>query len=166
MSPDEESLRLELREAITTFREQAGRMTQGIGFIVTADSVLLAYGFAQRESGILLIASLMPILALLVYFQFLRTSTPIVYVAVVLEKQLQLERIPLIGTHARKHFQQVYTIVANSKDAADDSVCSSVLALSYRDWIGRPIAVVLYCVFVAQISLFILSIVAYSYRFM
>ena len=141
-------------------------MTQGIGFIVTADSVLLAYGFSQRESGILLVASLMPVLGLFVFFHFQRVSTPVVYVAIALERRLRLDDVPLIEIHARKGFKQVYALVANAKDVADESVRDSILALSYRDWISLPIALMLYCIFVAQLILFIVSIVAYSYRFM
>jgi hypothetical protein len=163
---DEESLRLELREAIATFREQAGRMTQGIGFVVTADSLLLAYGFSQKESGILFIASLMPVLALAIFFHFLRVSEPVVYVAMVLERQLRLDDVPLIGIHAKKGFKQVHALVANSLNPADESVSDSVLALSYKDWVNRPIAHVLYCIFVAQLLLFAISMAVYGYRFM
>jgi hypothetical protein len=162
----EESLRLELAEAIATFRDQAGRMTQGIGFIITADSVLLAYGFSQRESGILLIASAMPILALLVFIHFLRIATPILYVAMILEKRLRLNEAPLIGIHARMGFKQLYAFVVNSTDVASDDAFDSILKVSYRDWIGRLIPLVLYCVFALQLALFIVSLVVYNYRFM
>jgi hypothetical protein len=164
--PDEESLRLELKEAITAFREQAGHMTQGIGFTVAADSALLAYGFSQRISGILLIASVMPILALFVFFLFRHVTTPSVYVAIVLERQLRLESAPLMATHARKFFKQVYELVANSKDPADKSVSDSVLARSYRDSIKHPIPCALYCISVAQLLVFAISMTASDYRFM
>jgi len=164
--PDVESVRLELQEAIATFRELAGRMTQGIGFVVTADSVLLAYGFSQRESGILLVASLMPVLALLIFFQFLRMSAPVIYVAIVLERQLRLDDAPLIAMHARKGFKKIYALIENSQNPASAGVRDAVLALSYQDWVHRPIARVLCCIFAAQLSLFAVSIMAYNYRFM
>jgi hypothetical protein len=164
--PDEESLRLELREAITTFRDQAGRMTQGTGFIVTADSVLLAYGFSQRESGILLVASAMPVLALLVYIHFRRIATPILYVAMILERQLRLNEVPLIGIYARQGFKQLRALVASSTGVANDDVLNSILTVSYRDWVVRPIPLAFYGIFVAQLSLFVISLVVYNYRFM
>lgn len=165
--PDAESLRLELAEAISTFRQQLGRLTQAIGFIVTADSVLLAYGFSQRESGILLIGSLMPILAILLYLQFLRSSTPIIYVAIALEQRLRLTEAPLIGTYARFGFKPINSLIVGAeKNMTDDAVRDSVLALTYRDWLVRPVALALYCIFCAQFVLFLVSITAYSYRFM
>jgi hypothetical protein len=164
--PDAESLRLELAEAISTFRQQLGQLTQAVGFIVAADSLLLAYGFTQRESGILLIGSLMPILALLVYLQFLRSSTPVIYVAIVLEQQLRLTAVPLMGTYARMGFKPIYALVADTEKLADDSVRESVLALAYRNWLVRPVAVILYCIFCAQFILFLVSVVGYGYRFM
>jgi hypothetical protein len=166
LPPDEESIRLELREAIATFRDQTGRVTQGIGIIVTADSVLLAYGFSQRDSGILLVASLMPLFGLTAFFHFLRISTPIIYVAIVLERRLRLDETPLIWIHAQKGYKKVYDLVARAQDAADENVRDCVLALSYRDWISLPEARVFYCIFAGQLILFLISAVTYDYRFM
>jgi lipoprotein signal peptidase len=67
--PDAESLRLELREAITAFQNQLTLMAQSIGLIITADTLLLAYGFVQKRSGILLLASLLPIVMLVVFYR-------------------------------------------------------------------------------------------------
>ena len=164
--PDAESLRLVLIEALSTFRQQLGRLTQAIGFIVTADSVLLAYGFSQKESGILLIGSLMPILALLIYIQFLYSSTPVVYVAIAIEQKLRLDDVPLMGTYARKGFKPIFSIVARSDNASDGTVRDSVLALSYHNWIVRPISLVLSCIFLAQLGLFFIGMISYRYRFM
>jgi hypothetical protein len=166
LPPDEESIRLELGEAIATFRDQAGRATQGIGIIVTADSVLLAYGFSQRESGILLVASLMPLFGLIAFFHFLRISTPLIYVAVVLERRLRLYDAPLMWIHAKRGYKKVYDLVSNAQDAADEDVTDSVLAISYRDWINLPEARVLYSIFAGQLILFLVSAIAYNYRFM
>jgi hypothetical protein len=46
-SSEDEALRLELQEAIVSFRHWTSQMTQAAGFIVTADVVLISYGFSQ-----------------------------------------------------------------------------------------------------------------------
>jgi hypothetical protein len=164
--PDPESLRLELTEAISMFRQQLGRLTQAIGFILAADSVLLAYGFSQRESAILLIGSLMPILVLLIYFQYIRSSTPIVYVAIALEHQLGLTEVPLIGTYARMGFRPIYDLVEDADGMEGRVFRDSDLALSYRNRLVRPVPIVLYCIFCAQFVIFLISVSGYRYRFM
>lgn len=50
-APDEESLRLELQEAIAMVRHLTSLVTQAGGFITTADVVLISYGFAQKLAG-------------------------------------------------------------------------------------------------------------------
>jgi hypothetical protein len=77
--PDAESLRLELQEAIITFRHQNAQLFQALGVIVTADAALLGYGFAQKLSVVLLVASLMPLAALSVYSTIMAWLVPICY---------------------------------------------------------------------------------------
>ena len=67
-APDNESLRLELQEAIVTYRHWVSQLTQVTGIIATADVVLLSYGFSQRLAVILLAASTGPIVILLIFF--------------------------------------------------------------------------------------------------
>ena len=62
--PDNESLRLELQEALVTYRHWVTQLTQVTGFAVAADVVLISYAFSQRLAGILLLASAVPILIL------------------------------------------------------------------------------------------------------
>lgn len=85
---DPESLRPELQEAITTFRHQLGLLIQVLGVVVTADSALIAYGFAQKKSGIFLAASLMPLATAIIYFAVITGLIPIAYVILRLEKRL------------------------------------------------------------------------------
>ena len=74
---DAESLRLELQDATTAFRHQLALLIQAFGVLVTADSALVAYGFTQRQSGILLVASGVPIFILMIYFGIMAGLTPI-----------------------------------------------------------------------------------------
>jgi hypothetical protein len=95
---DPDSLRLELQEATATFRHQVTILTQGFGVIATADSALLAYGFTQKDSGIFLVASMMPIILLIIYFANINGLISIAYVAMRLEKKLALNEESLITT--------------------------------------------------------------------
>lgn len=49
---DKEAVRLELQEALVSFRQQATLGVQVAGFIAAADSLLLIAGFSQHRSGI------------------------------------------------------------------------------------------------------------------
>src|ERR1700733_8642105 len=94
--PDSESLRLELQEAIATFRHQISLLIQAVGFIAAAGSILLAYGFSQKLSSALLVASLMPLGILLSYYTIMTGLAPICYVAMRLEAKLSLFDEPLM----------------------------------------------------------------------
>lgn len=52
-APDNESVRLELQEAIATLRHWTSQVTQAAGFIATGDILLLSYGFSQKLAAIL-----------------------------------------------------------------------------------------------------------------
>ena len=81
----------------TSFRLQTSIMTQALGFIVAADTLLLGYGFSQREAGILLIASFMPLAFAVAYIEVLRHAAPVAYVAIRLEKILLAGELTLAG---------------------------------------------------------------------
>jgi hypothetical protein len=93
--PESESLRVELREAITSYRLQASSLTQITGFLAAADSLLIAYGFSQRISGILLVAGVMPLILIASYVEIPASILPLIYVTITLEQKLQLRDAPL-----------------------------------------------------------------------
>jgi hypothetical protein len=97
-APSPESLRLELQEAITTFRHQWAQLLQALGIIISADAILVSYGFSQKLSGVLLVASLMPLVALSAYATIMGSLVPICHVAISLEQKLSLHDVPFIGT--------------------------------------------------------------------
>jgi hypothetical protein len=163
--PDADSLRLELQEAIITFRHQTLLLLQVAGFIVTADSLLLAYGFAQRESGILLIASAMPIIMLASFVEILNSSLPIAYVAMALEQKLHLRDAPLAAIFARR-MRHISAIIGEDTDLMNQSVREAILRVSRRSWLNNRVAYILYAIFIAQIGLFLIATLTYDYRFM
>ena len=100
-SSDAESRRLELREAITAFHSQLMMLVQSLGIVITADVLLLAYGFTQKLAAILLLASLLPIAMLVMFVETMTVLVPIVYVAIKLERSLSLHEAPFIETYAQ-----------------------------------------------------------------
>jgi hypothetical protein len=46
-----DSFRIELQEAIATFRHQIAQLSQLLGIIITADAILLGYAFARAAFG-------------------------------------------------------------------------------------------------------------------
>ena len=100
-SSDAESRRLELKEAITAFHSQLAMLVQSIGIVITADVLLLAYGFTQKLSAILLLASLLPVAMLIMFLETMTVLVPITYVAIKLERSLSLQEAPFIETYAQ-----------------------------------------------------------------
>jgi hypothetical protein len=164
--PDAESLRLELREAITAYHGQLTLLGQSLGLIITADTLLLAYGFAQRRSGILLLGSLLPIAMLVMYIDFMRSLVPISYVAINLEKKLSLHDAPLIGTYARTRQGMLPVLLGGIGSSDELRARGFVPKIPLRFLLKDPKSLLLLCAFVAQLCIFVVSITAYNYRFM
>src|SRR5580693_6113065 len=120
--PGAESLRLELQEAIATFRHQIAILVQALGITVTADSILLGYGFAQRLSSVLLVASLMPLAALFIYIQIMIGLIPISFIAMRLEWKLSLREDPFIGTWARMRRDLPFSSLVNIGELEDPKI--------------------------------------------
>jgi hypothetical protein len=100
---ESESLRLELQEALTTYRHHTSLVIQAFGFIVAADSALLAYGFTQRVGAIFLIASLMPIVMLITVVEIMPRAAAAGYAALRLERSL----LPNEESFAKLYFEFV-----------------------------------------------------------
>jgi len=164
--PDAESLRLELQEALVTIRQQYSLLTQIFGIIATADSLLLAYGFTQRASGVLLVASFTPIIMLISFFEIVNNTVPMVYVAVTLEQRLNLRDAPLAAMYVRTYLRDIFATMGERTSMTDSAIRESILGLTRRSWLNSRPAYILYIVFIVQIGLFFISLLTYHYRFM
>jgi hypothetical protein len=164
--PDAESLRLELQEAIATFRHQLALLMQAFGIVVTADSALMAYGFVQRKSGILLVASLLPLALLILFFEVITGLTPIAYVAMRLEQKLSLHGEPLIRTWVLSR-DDIPSISSEVIDKLSDPKlrASVVRTLSWHVLKSRKSQALLVA-FIIQFSIFWITTILYHYRFM
>jgi hypothetical protein len=165
-TPNPESLRLELQEAIATFRHQLALLMQAFGIVVTADSALLAYGFAQRKSGILLVASLLPLALLVLFIEVITGLTPIAYVAMRLERKLSLDGEPLISTWVLTR-DDIPPISSEVIDKLSDPKHrrSIVRTISWHVLKSRKSQALLGG-FIIQFSIFWVTMAVYHYRFM
>ena len=63
-TPDRDTLRVELQEALGSVRHWQVQAVQTAGFILAANIVLIGYGFSQKHAGMFLIGSALPLILL------------------------------------------------------------------------------------------------------
>lgn len=163
---DPESLRLELQEAIITFRHQTGLLIQVLGVVVTADSALIAYGFAQKKSGILLAASLMPLATGIIYFAVIAGLIPIAYVIIRLEKKLSLREEAFMTTWILTRHDLPFKSMRGIEEMDKPEIRQSVLQSPPLYLLKDPKMLALVGAFVIQFIVFLISLTVYHYRFM
>jgi hypothetical protein len=163
---DPESLRLELQEAITTFRHQLGLLIQALGVIITADSILVAYGFSQRRSGILLVASLMPIAVVIIYFAIISGLIPITYVIMRIERELSLREESFMATWVLTRDDLPFKSMGNISKLDDPQIRESVLQAPPLYLFKDRKTLALLGAFIVQFTIFLISLTLYHYEFM
>jgi len=158
-SPDAESLRLEFQEALTTYRHHTSLVAQAFGFVVAADSALLAYGFTQKEAAVFLIASFMPIVMLIAFVEIMSRAFAAGYAAIKLEQKLSLQNENFAGLYFQMPDTSLFSSLSGMEIAKVHNYLRSYLLKSLHSKI-------LFCVFLVQLCLFVIAIVTYHYRFM
>jgi hypothetical protein len=163
-APDNESLRIELQEALVSYRHWNSQLTQAAGFFVTADVVLVSYGFSQKLAAILLVASAVPMLILAMYMMVSSISTPLVNLVLRIERRLLIRKDSLGAIFARTYFGKMEPAVGSHIEDLDDG---EVRHLNLK-WDTRrsPIPIILYAATMIQVGLFVLSLTVFHYRFM
>ena len=163
-APDNESLRLELQEAIVTYRHWVSQLTQVAGIVGTANVVLLSYGFSQRLAAILLAASTMPIFLLLLYFLVGSRLAPLITLILRFERALLIRKVSIGATYVRSYSRSVpHALSGRIEDLDDEEVRH--LNLNWDSPWG-PIPIILYASSALQVGLFVLSLTVFHYRFM
>lgn len=157
--PEPESLRLELQEALTTYRHHTSLVIQAFGFIVAADSALLAYVFTQRVGAIFLIASLMPIVMLITVIEIMPRAVVAGYAAIRFERKLLLNEESFSQLYFQFVPKSLYSGLANVESSKMHRYMVMAIIKSLH-------AAILYCVFILQLGLLIISLTVYHYRFM
>jgi hypothetical protein len=157
--PDPDSLRLELQEALVTVRHWQTQSIQAAGFIVAGNVRLVAYGFSQKQAGIFLVGSVLPIILLMVYSLAISAAAPLIMLAIKLERDLQIRGHSLAATYARNHLWLGNVDIENLNDAEVQK-----LGLEKRRWFFNLTAIILYICTMGQIVLGILCLTIYHYR--
>jgi hypothetical protein len=163
---DPESLRLELQEAIATFRNQLGLLTQLFGIVITADSALVAYAFSQKKSGIFLGASLMPIATGIVYAAIIKGLIPISYIIIRLEKKLLLREDAFMTTWIMTRYDLPFKTIKNIDDFDKPEVREPILQTGVLYLLIDPKMLTLAVAFLLQFTVFILSLTVFHYPLM
>jgi hypothetical protein len=163
-TPDNESLRTELQEALITYRQWSSQLIQVTGFIATADVALLSYGFSQRLAAIILVASGAPMVILVIYMVTDSIARPLINLILKIERKLMIRRDSLGATLAQTYFGTLIpTVDGNIEDLNDEEVRRLSLKLETR-WSTIPIFL---CAATAvQVGLFVLSLTVFHYQFM
>jgi hypothetical protein len=165
-APDNESLRLELQEAIGTFRHWTAQLTQTAGFTATGDVLLLSYGFSQKLAAILLFASAFPIVILLLYLYIGSINIPLISLILRIERKLLIRDYSLGATYLRVQLRSMAPVLGTIEELNDEEVHRLNLGLSMSRWLWTPVPIVLYTATIAQVGLFMLSLTVFHYRFM
>lgn len=163
-APDNESLRLELQEALVTYRQYTSQWVQGTGFFTAADVALVSYAFSQRIAVILLVASAFPILMLVAYMLTVSINGPLINLVLRIESRLRIRKDSLGATLARTApAKMIPAVGSHIEDLSDEEVRHLNLRWESR-WGVLPI--ICYAGTAIHIVLFVLSLTVFHYRFM
>jgi hypothetical protein len=165
-TPDTESLRLELQEALAAFRHWSSQLTQTAGFVATGDVVLISYGFSQKLAAILLVASALPAALLSVYLMIGNIIIPLVGLILTIERKLQVRGDSLGATYMWVGLRSMGLPHGTIEDLSDEEVRRLDLSLPWHHWLWTPLPIILYAATIAQIGLFVLGLTVFHYRFM
>jgi hypothetical protein len=162
--PDNESLRLELQEALATYRHWVVQLTQVVGFAVAADVVLVSYAFSQRLAGVLLLASAVPILILVMYMMVGSIACPLVDLVLRIERRLLIRKDSLDATYVHTYFRSMTPALGSRIEDLDDE---EVRHLNLKwDSLWSPIPIILYASTLGGVGIFVLCLTVFHYRFM
>jgi len=163
---DAEAQRLELQEAISTVRQLAALGVQISGYLVAADSLLLAYGFAQKQSAIFLVASLLPLAIIVTGIFILKAVIPVGYVAMTLERELGLRTAPFATIFTLRLILGAERSTLKSDIANADLQKLLFSTSSTRTVLTSRGTYILYVFSAVQVALFLISTFVYHFRFM
>jgi hypothetical protein len=163
-APDNESLRIELQEALESYRQYISHWVQGTGFFTAADVALVSYAFSQRIAVILLVASTFPMLMLVTYMTTATIGSGLINLVLRIERRLRIRKDSLGATVARTvPAKMIPAVGGHIEDLSDEEVRHLNLRWEWR-WGVLPI--VFYAATAIHIVLFVLSLTVFHYRFM
>ena len=163
-APDNESLRIELQEALESYRQYISHWVQGTGFFTAADVALVSYAFSQRIAVILLVASTFPMLMLVTYMTTATIGSGLINLVLRIERRLRIRKDSLGATVARTAPAKMTPAVGSHIEDLDDEEVGHLNLKWESRWGVLP--VILYAGSAIHIVLFVLSLTVFHYRFM
>jgi hypothetical protein len=163
-APENESLRIELQEALVSYRHWSSQFTQATGFLITADVVLLSYGFSQRSAAILLVASVVPLVVLVYYMAIDSFIRPLITLILSIERSLLIQKDSLGAVIARTYLVK---ITPGLGSRIEDLTNEEVRHLNFkREPLRSAVPIALCAATLVQIGLSVLGLTVFHYRFM
>jgi len=163
-APDNESLRIELQEALESYRQYLSQWIQSLGFLTAADVALISYAFSQRVAVILLVGSAFPLAMLGSYIITATFGSGLINLILRIERRLRIRQDSLGATIARTiPAKMIPAVGSHIEDLNDEEVRRLNLRWEER-WGLLPI--VFYAAIALHIVLFVLSLTVFHYRFM
>jgi len=163
-APDDESLRIELQEALVTYRQYVSQFVQVAGILTAADVALVSYGFSQRIAVILLLASTFSIFNLVIWMITVSIAGPLINLVLSIERRLRIRKDSLGATLARTApAKMIPAVGSHIEDLNDEEVRHLNLKWESRSGV---IPILFYATTAIHIVLFVLSLTVFHYRFM
>jgi len=164
---DRDALRVQMQQAIETFRHLTTLFVQSAGFLVAADGLLFGYGLAQRKAVPLLMASLAPLGIIVVLMLLLSQGLPVGYVAVQSEQRLLPREATLARTYLMTKHPLAYSRIAPSLTKEENERGQILDDPPLRGLAGtKALALWLVIASIAQLALFFVAQIWFDYSFM
>jgi hypothetical protein len=132
---------------------------QTAGFIIAANVVLIGYGFTQKQAGMFLIASTLPLVLLAVHIAGLSSSTNQIALAIRIEDELHIRETQSLARIYPRNYLRSTELQLEAVRAQGPRGRNLSLKLFIT-----PVAIVLYAASLGQLGLFVLYLVLYHYR--
>jgi hypothetical protein len=164
---DRDALRVQMQQAIETFRHLSTLFVQSAGFLIATDGLLFGYGLAQKKAVPLLIASLAPLAITVVLMLILSHGLPVGYVAVRSEQRLLPREATLAQTYLMTKYPLAYSWIAPSLEMEGDERNQMLANPPLRGMLGaKALALALVIGSIAQLALFFVAQIWFDYPFM
>jgi hypothetical protein len=164
---DRDALRVQMQQAIETFRHLTTLFIQCAGFLIAIDGLLFGYGLAQKKAVPLLIASLAPLGITIVLIMILSHGLPVVYVAVRSEQRLLPREVTVTQTYLMTKYPIIYSWMAPAGEMGRDERNRMLANPPLGGMLGARAPVLLLVIgSLAQLALFFVALIWFDYPFM
>lgn len=131
---------------------------QAAGFIVAGNVVLIGYGFTQKQAGMFLLGSVLPVILLAVYMITVSNAAGLIVLSTRIEDELHIGEVhSLARTYARSNLRltgpQLEAIAAQEPSNRNLSL----------KWFIKLAAIIFYAASLGQLGLFVLCFALYDY---